>query len=147
MTEKLERLESRRFGQSKSPRKSLEETKTSPLSRYIPAAVKRAVWERDANQCTFVDSQSRRCTERDGLEFHHCEPYGRGGDHRSENLKLMCTAHNQYLAERDYGKELMGRYRKSSLAREPAAVYSIPKEPLIEVRRCVGAGNASPPWE
>ena len=124
VTEKLERLESRRFGRTKSSMKSLEATETSPSSRYIPAAVKRVVWERDGNQCTFVDAHSKRCTERDGLEFHHREPYGLGGDHRPENLKLTCPAHNRYLAERDYGKEVMGRYRRSSIcAREPAPVY------------------------
>ena len=37
VTEKLERLESKRFGKTKSPRKSLEKTDTSPSSRYIPA--------------------------------------------------------------------------------------------------------------
>ncbi len=37
VTEKLERLESKRYGKTKAPRKSLEETDTSPSSRYIPA--------------------------------------------------------------------------------------------------------------
>ncbi len=43
VTEKLERLEAKRFGKAKAPRKNLEETDTSASSRYIPAAVKRAV--------------------------------------------------------------------------------------------------------
>jgi hypothetical protein len=126
VTEKLERLESRRFAKTKTPRKSLEQTDTSPTSRHIPAAVKRAASERDRNQCTFVDAHSRRCTERNGLEFHHHQPFGRGGDHSLENIHLMCPAHNGYLAERDYGKEVMERYRRSgSCAREPAPVYAI----------------------
>jgi hypothetical protein len=112
VTEKLERLESRRFGKTKVPRKGLEQTDTSPSSRHVPAAVKRVVRERDGNRCTFVDAHGRRCTERDGLEFHHREPYGRGGDHSPENVYMMCPAHNGYLAERDYGKELMERYRR-----------------------------------
>jgi hypothetical protein len=126
VTEKLERLESRRFGKTKAARKSLEQTDTSPSSRYIPAAVKRAVWERDGNQCTFVDAHGRRCTKRDGLEFHHDQPFGRGGDHSPENVHMMCAAHNRYLAERDFGKEMMEQYRRSgSCAREPEPVYSI----------------------
>ena len=40
VTEKLERLEAKRFAKTKAPRKSLEETNPSPSSRYIPAAVK-----------------------------------------------------------------------------------------------------------
>ena len=47
VTEKLERLEAKRFAKTKSPRKSVEQADTSPSSRYIPAPVKRAVRERD----------------------------------------------------------------------------------------------------
>ena len=70
-----------------------------------------------------MDAHGRRCNERHGLQFHHDEPFARGGDHSPENVKLMCPVHNGYLAERDYGKEVMERYRRSgSLAREPAPV-------------------------
>jgi len=55
ITEKLERLEARRFAKTKAPRKSLAQTETSPTFRHIPAPVKRAVVERDRNQCAFVD--------------------------------------------------------------------------------------------
>ena len=68
VTEKLERLEARRFGKTKAPRKGLAETDTSGSSRHIPAAVKRAVCERDGSQCGFVDEHGRRCTERNRPE-------------------------------------------------------------------------------
>jgi len=124
VTEKLERLESKRFGKTKAARKSLERTATYPSSRYIPAAIRRAVCERDGNQCTFVDEKGRRCTERDGLEFHHRWPFGRDGDHSLDNVHLMCRVHNAHLAEREYGKEVMERYRRSdSRVREPAPGY------------------------
>ena len=87
VTEKLERLESKRYGETKTPRKSLEQTDTSPRSRYVPAAVRRAVRKRDAKQGRFVSEQGKRCTERRGLEFHHHDPFGRGGDHNHENMK------------------------------------------------------------
>jgi hypothetical protein len=51
VTEKLERPESKRYGKTKAPRKSLGETDTAPSSRYIPAPVRRAVYERDQGQC------------------------------------------------------------------------------------------------
>jgi hypothetical protein len=54
VTEKLERLEAKRFGLTKAPRKSLDETDTSPRSRYLPASVRRSVRERDGDQCTFA---------------------------------------------------------------------------------------------
>jgi hypothetical protein len=47
VTERLERLEARRFAKTKNPRKSLSEANTAPRSRFIPAAVRRAVDERD----------------------------------------------------------------------------------------------------
>jgi 5-methylcytosine-specific restriction endonuclease McrA len=130
VTEKLERLESKRFAKTKAPRKSLKETDTSPSSRYIPAAVKRAVYKRDKGRCTFEDRSGRRCTERNCLEFHHQHrPYARGGDHSVDNVQLACSTHNGYLAERDYGKEVIERHKKNkrsaSCVSEPAAIYDI----------------------
>jgi hypothetical protein len=113
VTEKLERLEAKRYAEVKKPRKGLGETDTSPRTRYIPAAVKRAVRKRDGNRCRFVDKSGRRCTECHGLEFHHHDPYGRGGDHHPSNLSLYCKRHNAHSAERDFGKEVMQRYRRN----------------------------------
>ena len=112
VTEKLERLEAKRFAESRKPRKDLDEVDTSSSSRYIPAPVKRIVRRRDGDQCTFVDKNGRRCPERRHLEFHHRDPYGRGGDRSPENICLMCRTHNAYLAELDYGKEVMEKYRR-----------------------------------
>jgi hypothetical protein len=123
VTEKLERLESRRYGKTNAPRKSVDQTATTADSRYIPAPIRRAVCERDSDQCTFIDARGRRCTEREGLEFHHRSPYGLDGDHSVENLCLMCHAHNAYLAELDYGKDVMDRYRGNGLVCEEAPDY------------------------
>ncbi len=112
VTEKLERLESKRFGLTKSPRKSMAQTDTRPSSRYLPAPVRRIVRKRDGNQCTFVNRKGIRCTERRGLEFHHRKPYGRGGAHSPDNVCVMCRQHNAYLAERDYGREYMQKFRR-----------------------------------
>jgi hypothetical protein len=125
VTEKLERLEAKRFAETRTPRKSLEQTDTSASSRYMPAAVKRVVLKRDQDRCTFVDKQGRRCTERRGLEFHHDDPYGRGGDRSPSNVRLLCKCHNAYLAELDYGKEVMDKYRRNGdRVSESAPVYS-----------------------
>jgi hypothetical protein len=113
VTEKLERLEARRFAATSRPRKSLSQADTSPASRHVPAAVRRAVRERDGNQCHYVDASGRRCGERDRLEYHHVHPFGLGGDHRPEAIRLVCHAHNIYMAEHDYGREAMVRFRRS----------------------------------
>ena len=121
VTEKLERLEAKRFGKTKNPRKSLEEADTSPGVRGISAPVRRFVWERDKGQCTFVSEDGRRCPAREGLEFDHDEPYGVGGDRSAKNIRLRCKTHNLYIAELYYGKEKMDRYR----VREPSPTLEL----------------------
>ena len=113
VTEKLERLEAKRFGQTNKPRKSLEEVDTSPGSRYISAPVKRIVWKRDGGRCTDLSPNGRRCTAREGLEYHHDDPYGLGGDRSPDNVRLLCEVHNALMAERDFGKDVIDQYRRS----------------------------------
>jgi len=110
VTEKLERLEAHRFGRTTAPRKTLAETDTTRASRHVPAAVRRAVRERDGERCRFVDEAGTRCSERHRLEFHHRHPFGMGGDHSPENVSLLCSQHNRYLAEIDYGKAAIRRH-------------------------------------
>jgi hypothetical protein len=112
VTEKLERLEARRFAKTKKPRKRLAQTDTRPKSRHIPAAVRRFVEKRDAGRCTYRDQYGRQCSERHRLEFHHREPFGQGGHHAPENLALLCRTHHALMAEQDFGKEVMARSRR-----------------------------------
>ncbi|HEY7923701.1 MAG TPA: HNH endonuclease [Vicinamibacteria bacterium] len=104
VSEKLQRLEARRFAKTNAPRRTLAESETSPISRRVPAAVRRAVHKRDAGRCTYVDAKGRRCGERRRLEFHHRHPYAMGGDHSPGNVSLLCAAHNRLMAEHDYGR-------------------------------------------
>jgi hypothetical protein len=78
-----------------------------PKSRYVPRKVLREVFARDGGQCAFVSSEGRRCSAREFLEVHHHEPFARGGKASVENLRLSCRAHNQFLAELDYGRGFM----------------------------------------
>ncbi len=114
VSEKLERLEARRFAKAAAPRKSLTDTVPSARSRHLPAAVRRAVHERDQGRCRFVDEDGRRCSERLRLEFHHRHPFGMGGDHSLSNISLLCAAHNRYLAERDYGAATIRRNQRDA---------------------------------
>jgi hypothetical protein len=113
VTEKLQRLEARRFARTEAPRKTLSESEDAPTTRHIPAAVKRAVSERDGGRCRYEDGQGRRCTARQGLEFHHRHPFGHGGDHSLANVALACRSHNGYLADVDYGRDAIARRRRS----------------------------------
>ena len=117
VTEKLERLEAKRFGRTKTPRKTLVEREVSSSSRHVPAAVRRAVHERDEGRCRYVDQQGRRCTATDALEFHHRRPFAHGGEHSLANISLACKAHNRFLAEIDYGRQAMARHRSGRSGR------------------------------
>ncbi len=113
VTEKLERLNSKRFGMTRAPRKEAAAPEADSRSRHVPAALRRAVYTRDGGRCRYTDTQGRRCPERHRLEYHHRYPYGFGGDHSLRNVCLMCPAHNRYEAERDYGRAAMSRHRSS----------------------------------
>jgi 5-methylcytosine-specific restriction endonuclease McrA len=79
--------------------------------RYVPATLRRAVFERDEHQCAYLDERGIRCRETERLELHHLEPFARGGGQRLENLSLRCQAHNTLAAEQDFGREHIARRR------------------------------------
>jgi hypothetical protein len=64
VSRELERVEARRFGKTKKPRKRLSEADTTPSSRHIPVPVRRVVHERDGGRCTYETKHGRRCTKR-----------------------------------------------------------------------------------
>jgi len=76
-------------------------------SRHVPAAVRSAVWLRDAARCTFVDARGVRCRATTALELHHERPFARGGAATTENLRLHCRAHNDLAANQDFGRHFM----------------------------------------
>jgi hypothetical protein len=75
--------------------------------RHIPARVRRSVFERDGDRCSYVDGTGARCAETHRLEFHHLIPFAAGGEHTASNLTLRCAAHNALAAEEDFGRAFM----------------------------------------
>ncbi len=119
-------LEKRKFAATDRPR---QPRPASSNPRCIPAHVKRAVRERDRDQCTFESDTGHRCTARTRLEFDHIEPVARGGTSSVENLRLRCHAHNQFEAERAFGAGFMHEKRekaRAAAARKRAAEEVIP---------------------
>ena len=80
--------------------------------RGIPKPLRRLVWERDGGRCTFVSEDGHRCEATSRLELDHIQPIALGGRTASENLRVLCRAHNQYEAERVLGKEFVQRRRE-----------------------------------
>jgi hypothetical protein len=74
-------------------------------SRTMPREVKGVVSARDGEQCAFVAPGGRRCTETAFLEFHHVQPYARGGPATVANISLRCRRHNQYEADVVFGRQ------------------------------------------
>jgi hypothetical protein len=93
-------LEKKKLAKVKRPRQPARVDPASP--RYVPAWMKRAVFDRDGGRCKFVGAAAR-CPETAALEIHHLNPYARGGRTKLENLELRCKAHNQYEAELAFG--------------------------------------------
>jgi hypothetical protein len=85
--------------------------------RYVPAEVRRTVWQRDGGQCTFVSDQGKRCESRTRLEFDHVDPVARGGQASVTRVRLRCRAHNQYAAECAFGTEFMRGKRQEARCR------------------------------
>ncbi len=115
----------RRMGAGK-PRKSRE---LKPGSRRVPVEVARAVRERDGAQCTFLDPEGRRCTERRFLTLEHRDPFALGGPPTVENLCLLCWAHNAHTARQVFGGELIATKRA---AREEAKHEPVAKPDVFE---------------
>jgi hypothetical protein len=103
-----EHVEKRRFGTGTGPRRR----RTAGRTRYIPADVRHAVWNRDQGRCTFEGVNGHRCNSGSFLEFDHVDPRRR--EDTVQGLRLRCRAHNQYEAERVFGTEFMKRKREEA---------------------------------
>jgi 5-methylcytosine-specific restriction endonuclease McrA len=106
-----------------------------PRTRHIPAAVRRAVWQRDDGRCAFIGLDGRRCDSRGFMEFHHVKPFAAGGEASVENVELRCRAHNQYEADLYFAG---GKALRPSYVRERQALYD-----AYDVRRL----GASVHWD
>ena len=83
--------------------------------------MRRAVWERDGGQCTFVSASGRRCEARRGLEYDHATEFARGGVATVDGIRLRCRGHNQHTAECTFGAGFMAQKRKEAAAARAAA--------------------------
>ena len=107
----------------------------SKTSRYISAALRRAVAQRDGYRCSYVphvtsiegvdyvdvndanvngagkiangEPETKRCEAIHRLEFDHVTPRAFGGQNTVGNLRLLCRAHNNLAAKDAMGKEFI----------------------------------------
>ena len=102
-----------RFAETDRPRTQIQRSGQS--TRHIPATLRRQVYERDQGRCAYVGKGGRRCGARERLEFHHRIPWARTQDHSLRNLTLLCQAHNQHVANLDFGRDWMQSRRRSGV--------------------------------
>jgi 5-methylcytosine-specific restriction endonuclease McrA len=117
LCELRKRLEKQKFAKSDHSRPQRGAAK----GRHVPAAVRKAVWERDGGQCTFVSEKGKRCDARAPLEFDHVDAVSRGGQATVAGIRLLCRAHNQFAADRALGGEFMRGKREQGRERTAKA--------------------------
>jgi hypothetical protein len=74
-------------------------------SRFISAALKRAVWRKHSGKCAL-------CGSAHALEIDHILPFAKGGATTEENLRLLCRSCNRFAAVHIYGAEKIERYTR-----------------------------------
>ena len=89
--------------------------------RYVPAAAKRAVWERDQGRCTWPMGDGDVCGSTHRLEFDHDLEVALGGKPTIGNIRLLCKSHNLMKAERHFGRDFMAKFRKGRSAERDAS--------------------------
>jgi hypothetical protein len=100
----LAKLERERLGKVKAPREPPARRSRASRTCAVPAAVRREVFGRDGEQCTFSSDDGARCPSRGHLELDHIEPRALGGPNTASNLRVRCRAHNRLHAEQVFGK-------------------------------------------
>jgi hypothetical protein len=100
LTVLLKELARKKFAATERPRAGRG---TAPGSRDVAAKVRRVVGARDYGTCAFVSKSGKRCNERAFIEFDHIHPHGAGGEGTTQNIRLLCRAHNAYESELFYG--------------------------------------------
>jgi 5-methylcytosine-specific restriction endonuclease McrA len=108
----LERHAKRR-GLVKNPRKQPvvpRQARAEPPDRYVPAAVRRAVWKRDGGRCQWPLEGGGVCGSTHRIEFDHIQPVAKGGASTVENGRLLCRPHQDLAARQEFGNAWMDKY-------------------------------------
>jgi hypothetical protein len=77
---------------------------------HVPAAVRRAVWERDGGRCQWPLDSGGCCGSTHRIELDHRVPWPRGGTPTVDGLRLLCRPHNLLAARLAFGARCMERY-------------------------------------
>ena len=108
--------DAKRKGLVKKPRR---EPRPSTDPGYVPAHVRRAVWERDGGKCQWPLASGGVCGSTRRVELDHVDPRALGGQATVERCRLLCDVHNDFAAREVYGDEWMDRFTRDPRACKP----------------------------
>lgn len=128
----LNQVRKRKFADAARPRPAPAPS-NGPPSRHIPAAIRRAVWSRDAGRCTYVSEGGQRCESTDFIEFDHSDAWVHSISHSEQGIVLRCRAHNQLRARLDFGEQHMARFGRRTGSRS-SSIRRPPDDPMITSR-------------
>ncbi len=142
----LKQVRKQKFAETSAPR--THTSRNERPSRHVPAAFRRAVWQRDGGRCTYVSAGGRRCDSKEFLEFDHADGWSNTRAHSIAAITLRCRAHNQLRARHDFGEKHMAQFRgtgsKSSSTHasdnpsDPSTMDPPRPEPLASAFRSTG---------
>ena len=98
-------------------RKALTERPRAPWERpsendrYVPDAVKRAVWERDQGRCTWPMGMGSSATRRTASSSTMISKSLSEANPTIDNIRLLCESHNLMKAEQHLGRAFMAKFR------------------------------------
>ena len=68
--------------------------------RYVPAEIRRRVWNRDGGKCVYKSPDGKVCGSAFMLQMDHIQPLAMGGKTELDNLRLLCASHNLHLGKK-----------------------------------------------
>jgi hypothetical protein len=106
----------KRKGLVEKPRPAPPDASAEPGATYIPAAVRREVWQRDQGRCQWKLASGGICGSRLRAELDHVNLKCRGAKPIASELRVLCRAHNDLAARQALGDAVMDRYKRKRTA-------------------------------
>jgi hypothetical protein len=96
--------------------KPLRSPRPSSDPGYVPAHVRRAVWERDGGRCQWPMPSGGTCGSTRQPELDHVNPRALGGLATVDDCRILCRPHNLEAARKVFGDAWMDRYARNPRA-------------------------------
>lgn len=86
-----------------------------PCVKLSKVKRRKILMKQAGERCQWVNEETgERCPSRFRLEEDHRIPKALGGGDDLSNMRILCRAHNQMMADRIFGRAKMDRYRKDA---------------------------------